>query len=219
MLDWLGGDVTLPVLREALICAVDNPRSWGQRGSYSERYQNSYEAMCLLAEKAVALTCGERCFFCDAKQEAREPFRLHPGTSLCECLTPFRRMAFDYIENWEVGTQELLAQVEIGKLPLASPVYQFFCCTCGKGPIIIDVRVVVFGLTKYNKHVRRRMCDGCYQKNQKKQKPPPTKQQRTTPAAPLAKNKPAPAQLVLIPPTAPVAPPSAPERKSCEYAM
>lgn len=209
-LDWLGGAVTLPVLREALICAVDNPRSWGQAGTVSERYHGSYEAMCLLAEKAAALTCGERCFFCDVKQEAREPFRLHPDTSLCECLTPYRRMAFDYVEGWELRKQELLTQANAGKLPLASPVYQFFCCTCGKGPIVIDVRVVVFGLTKHNKHVRRKLCDGCYQKSQKK---PPTKQ-RTTPAAPLTKK-----QLVLIPPSTPEARPSAPERKPCEYAM
>ena len=158
----------LPILREALICAIDDPKRWGQPGTVAARYKHDLKAMNVIAEKAADLNRGDRCFFCDHKQPttpAEDVYRFNPGISLCECLAPFRKVAFDYIENWETaeGKKHILAQVDGGKIALDTPVYQYFC-QCGAGPVIVDVRTIAFGLRKHQKHSRRRLCNGCYQK-------------------------------------------------------
>lgn len=151
----------VPLLREALICSVDEPRRWTKTGLVSS-------AMPRFAQWAALLCRGDKCFFCGAEQPTvpdEKLFLFHPEYPLCLCLAPFRKMAFDYIENWDSveGKKQLLAQVEAGKVALDTPVYQYFC-QCGAGPVVVDVRTIAYGLRKHQKHTRRRLCNGCYQR-------------------------------------------------------
>jgi hypothetical protein len=171
----------LPILREALICAVDDPKRWGQPGTVAERYKNDAKAMNVIAEKAADLCRGDRCFFCGTKQDPTPPadvYRFNPTVPLCVCHAPFRKMAFDYIENWDTaaGRVSLLALVDAGKIALDTPVYQYFCQCKRKEPVIVDVRTIAYGLRKHQKHTRRRMCNDCYKtatEKRKTQKAPP----------------------------------------------
>lgn len=177
----------VPILREALICAIDDPKRWAQPGTVAARYKDDLKAMNVFAEIAADLNRGDRCFFCDGKQSptpAEDVYRFNPGIALCECLAPFRKVAFDYIENWdsEEGKKYILAQVDGGKIALDTPVYQYFC-QCGQ-QVIVDVRTVAFGLRKHHKHSRRRLCNGCYQKIAQK------RAQSRAPAAPLTASRP-----------------------------
>jgi len=167
--------LSVPKLREALICAVDEPRRWGRTGMVMS-------ALPKFAQQAALLCGGDQCFFCEAKQDpvpAEKLFMFHPEYPLCRCLAPFRKMAFDYIEQWENAEvkKHILAQVDAGKIALDTPVYQYFC-QCGEGPCVVDVRTIAFGLRKHQKHSRRRLCNGCYQKATVKrmqlQRTPPT---------------------------------------------
>lgn len=157
-----------PLLREALICATDDKKRWGSKGTVAHKmgYGSDLHQMNVLAEKAADLTRGTRCFWCGVEQPAtaRDDVYRFAGKALCECHTPFRNMAFDYLENWETeeGKKSLLAQTESGKISLSEPVYQYFC-RCGRGPCIVDVRAITVGLRKHQKHSRRRLCNTCYQ--------------------------------------------------------
>jgi len=169
--------LTLPKLREALICAVDEPRRWARTGLVMS-------ALPKFARVTALLCGGEQCFFCGAKQDPVSPERLfmfHPDYPLCRCLAPFRKMAFDYIEQWETAEvkKEILAQVDGGRIALDTPVYQYFC-QCGEGPCVVDVKTIAFGLRKRQKHSRRRLCNGCYQKATVKR----LQQRQVLPAAP-----------------------------------
>jgi hypothetical protein len=157
----------VPLLREALICAIDDPKRWGQPGTAAEAYRNDARAMNVIAEKAADLCRGDRCFFCGVKQDPTPPadvYRFNPTVPLCACHAPFRKMAFDYIENWDSpeGKKYILAQVDAGKIALDTPVYQYFCQCKRKEPVIVDVRAIVYGLRKNQKHARRRLCNTCY---------------------------------------------------------
>jgi hypothetical protein len=154
-------NLTVPKLREAYICAIDEPRRWARTGL-------AMSALPKFARMAALLCGGEQCFFCGAKQEpisAEKLFMFHPEYPLCRCLAPFRKMAFDYVEQWETAEvkKSILAQVDAGKIALDTPVYQYFC-QCGEGPCVVDVKTIAFGLRKHQKHSRRRLCNGCYQK-------------------------------------------------------
>ena len=157
----VAGIPTLPLLREAFICAVDEPRRWGRLGL-------AMSALPRFARIAALLCQGEKCFFCGDRQDqvAKEKlFLFHPEYPLCRCLAPFRKMAFDYIAQWDTvaGKKSLQAQVAAGQIALDTPVYQYFC-QCGEGPVVVDVRTVTFGLNRHKKHSRRRQCNACYQK-------------------------------------------------------
>jgi hypothetical protein len=157
----VSGIPPLPLLREAFICAVDEPRRWGRLGM-------AMQALPRYARIAALLCQGEKCFFCGDKQvptPKEKLFMFHPEYPLCVCLSPFRKMAFDYIQNWDTveGKKSLMAQVAAGQIALNTPVYQYFC-QCGEGPVIVDVRTVTFGLRTHKKHSRRRQCNMCYQK-------------------------------------------------------
>lgn len=164
----------VPVLREALICAIDDPKRWGSKGSPSEGYDpNDLKTMYVIAEKAADLCRGDRCFFCGGKQEPTPPedvHRLHLGVPMCPCHVPFRKMAYDHLENWATpeGGKGLLDLLNAGKLGLNTPVYQYFCTSCGTGPVIVDARTVAFGLRKHGKHNRRRKCNACFLKLSKR---------------------------------------------------
>lgn len=150
----------MPLLREALICIVDEPRRWAKNGLASS-------ALPRYAEWAAVLCMGGQCFFCGTKQEPVPEdriFQFHPEYPLCQCLAPFRKMAFDYVENWDSveGKKQILALVDAGKVSLDAPVYQYFC-QCGEGPVIVDFRTIAYGLRKHQKHSRRRLCNKCYQ--------------------------------------------------------
>lgn len=184
---------TVPELREALICVVDEPRRWAKTGlamSALPRYAN-----------AAAIQCGgKKCFFCGAEQQPIAPEKLlmfHPEYPLCACLMKYRKVAFDYIPNWDSaeGRKMIMQQADAGLLPMTAEVYQYFC-TCGVGPIVVDVRAIVSGMRKYQKHARRRQCFDCHQKSltrwqaqEKKNAAPPIQQPKNGPGAKFNKIK------------------------------
>lgn len=155
----LGG---APLLREALICAVDEPRRWAKTGM-------AMSALPRFSKLAALLCGGSKCFFCGGKQEpvAQDKLlELHPEYPLCTCLVKFRKVAFDYVEGWDSpeGKKSILDLVDAGKLAQDAPIYQYFC-QCGEGPVVVDARTVAAGLRKFKKHVRRKKCNGCHQKD------------------------------------------------------
>jgi len=150
----------VPVLKEALICQVDDSRRWAKSGLASS-------ALPRFAKAAAWLCRKDKCHFCAQKQEpvaVEKVFDFHPEYPLCQCLAPLRKMAFDYVENWDSveGKKHILALVDAGKVALDTPVYQYFC-QCGDGPVVVDYRTIAFGLRKHQKHSRRRLCNKCYQ--------------------------------------------------------
>ena len=118
---------------------------------------------------AAAIHCGgKKCFFCGAEQQPIAPEKLllfHPEYPLCACLMKYRKVSFDYIPNWDSndGRKMIMDQAEAGLLPMTAEVYQYFC-TCGVGPIVVDVRAIVSAMKKFQKHARRRQCLDCHQK-------------------------------------------------------
>jgi hypothetical protein len=155
---------SVPELKEAIICAVDEPRRWAKTGLPMSRLP-------AYAEEAAIRCAGTKCFFCGTKKDpvpADKVLGFHPEYPLCECLVPLRRMAFDYIERWDTpeGRKTIVDQFDAGTLSGSAEVYQYFCQPCGSDKaIVVTVREVASGLKKYKKHVRRRKCYACHQKD------------------------------------------------------
>jgi hypothetical protein len=127
--------------------------------------------MNILAEIAADLCRGTRCFFCGRQQPEtplEDVYRFNPNTPLCECLTPYRRMAFDYIEGWdcEEGKKSILTQVEKGTMDPQTKVYQYIC-KCGT-LAVVTAKTLASGLRTYQKHKRRNLCDRCYKEQGRK---------------------------------------------------
>ena len=67
----------------------------------------------------------------------------------------------DFIPDWATWSGAgLEAKLSSGEVLPDSRVYEY-TCTCGKGPISVDVQTVLKGLQNRGKHPRRKLCGPC----------------------------------------------------------
>lgn len=160
--------VSVPMLKLALVAAVDNPQQWLTAGHPPKELPK-------LAQLAAKL-CQHGCFFCGGKFVEHLPDEevnmFHPAYPLCDCLLSQRKVAHDFIVGWnETDASRLQFQTKVfkGDIKRDAPVYQYVCTKCSD-VCVVNAWHVAMSLKKGNKQKYQR-CISCHMREMSSRSP------------------------------------------------